>query len=132
VRALLAVLALVAVVVPSASGARLAATSLRITVWIEGRPAGDPQSWTLRCSPNGGTHPRAGRACSGLDSMTAAFRPVPKDAVCTQQYGGPTEALVTGVHANRRIWTRFSRRDGCQISRWQRHAFLFPIRPASP
>jgi hypothetical protein len=107
-------------------------TSLRITVWLQGRSAGDPQTWILRCGPSGGSHPRAAYACSRLAALEAPLRPVPKDAICTQQYGGPTEALVTGTFRGRRIWTRFNRRDGCHISRWQKHAFLFPARPASP
>jgi hypothetical protein len=45
--------------------------------------------------------------------------------VCTEIYGGPAEALVTGTHRGRRIWARFNRTDGCRIERWRRHAFLF-------
>lgn len=131
-RALLAALALVAVsvAVPGASAGGQTGTLLRITVWLEGRDASDPQTWTLRCDPSGGSHPRPAHACSRLAALQAPFRPVPKDALCTEQYGGPTEALVTGRLEARRIWTRFNRRNGCHISRWQKHAFLFPVRPA--
>jgi hypothetical protein len=26
----------------------------------------------------------------------------------------------------------FTRTDGCQIARWDKHAFLFPVKPGSP
>jgi hypothetical protein len=87
-------------------------------------------SWTLACGPVGGTLPRAANACSRLSALEEPFRPVPPDAICTQIYGGPSEAFVKGTFRGRRIWTRFSRRDGCHISRWQKHGFLFPLRPA--
>jgi hypothetical protein len=50
---------------------------------------------------------------------------VPKDVFCTQIYGGPQEALVTGTYAGAKVWARFNRRDGCQTDRWNRVAFLF-------
>jgi hypothetical protein len=132
VRALLAATVLVALLVPGASGSAAPGTSLSISVWREGRADGDALTFTLRCNPTGGTLPRAARACTALSRLANPFRPVPADAACTQQYGGPSEAFVVGRFEGRRIWTRFSRRDGCQISRWQKHAFLFPIQPASP
>jgi hypothetical protein len=48
--------------------------------------------------------------------------------VCTQIYGGPQEALVTGTVRGDRVWVRFSRRDGCEIDRWNRLAPLFHVR----
>ena len=128
-RTLLAALAVVACV-PAAAATTVPATSLRVTVWLDGRSAGAGRTWTLRCGPAGGTHPRAARACAALAGTHEPFRPVPRDAICTEIYGGPSEALVVGVHAGRRVWARFHRRNGCHISRWQRHAFLFPVRAA--
>jgi Subtilisin inhibitor-like len=132
VRALLAAAVLVALVIPGASGGAASGTSLSISVWLEGRKNGDALTFTLRCRPTGGDLPRAARACTALSQLEDPFRPVPADAICTQQYGGPSEAFVVGRFEGRRIWTRFNRRNGCHISRWQKHSFLFPIRPASP
>jgi Subtilisin inhibitor-like len=132
VRALLAAAVLAALLVPGASGGAAPGTSLTIQVWREGRPSDDVLVLTLRCKPAGGSLPRAVRACAALSRLEDPFRPVPADAVCTQQYGGPSEAFVTGRFEGRRIWSRFNRRNGCHIARWQKHAFLFPIRPASP
>jgi hypothetical protein len=99
-------------------------TSLKITVWPGGA---DEASYTrtLSCDPAGGTLRRPAEACRRLAAMSAPFAPVPKDAICTMIYGGPSEAVVTGRYRGSRIWTRFTKRDGCQISRWNRHSFLF-------
>jgi Subtilisin inhibitor-like len=132
VRALLALAVLGLLLACGTSAASTPETSLRITVWLEGRASDQPRAWTLRCAPAGGSHPRAASACSRLAALDDPFRPVPPEAICTLQYGGPSEALVTGSFRGRRIWARFNRRDGCHISRWQKHAFLFPVRPASP
>jgi hypothetical protein len=125
VRALLAASVLVALLVPGASSGAAPGTSLGISVWQEGRANGDALRFTLRCNPTGGTLPRAARACAALSRLQQPFRPVPADAICTQQYGGPAEAFVVGRFEGRRIWTRFNRRDGCHISRWNKHSFLF-------
>ena len=114
------------------SAADSAATSLRITVWPRGEDAGESSTWTLDCDPAGGTHPQAQEVCARLAALEEPFAPVPEDAICTQQYGGPTEAQVVGEYEGRPVETRFHRRDGCHIARWQKHAFLFPVQPVSP
>jgi hypothetical protein len=60
------------------------------------------------------------------------FAPTPDDAVCTQVYGGPAVAEVEGLYRGETVDTRFTRIDGCEIGRWDRHAFLFPVKPGSP
>jgi len=47
--------------------------------------------------------------------------------MCTQIYGGPEEARVTGTFRGRSIDARFNRVNGCEIARWNRVAVLFPI-----
>jgi hypothetical protein len=46
------------------------------------------------------------------------FAPVPKDRVCTQLYGGPQVARITGRLRGVRISALFGRSDGCEIGRW--------------
>jgi len=104
---------------------------LTITVWPDGGDAGGEQRWTLRCGPLGGTLPQRARACERLSTLTNPFRPVPKDALCTQIYGGPEVALVTGTFRGRQVNARFNRTDGCQIARWNRVAVLFPVSASS-
>ncbi len=125
----------VAVAVVAALGAcgdtspATSSTRLTITVWAKGRDAAvDPRKWTLRCEPPGGTLPRPARACAALFANREALKPVPADAVCTQIYGGAQEALVAGTVRGERVWVRFSRRNGCEIGRWNRLAPLFPAR----
>jgi hypothetical protein len=108
-----------------------AATRLTVTYWPQGRDTGTPVKWTLRCGPLGGNHPSRRAACARLAKLSRPFAPVSRDAVCTQIYGGPDEALVTGVYKGRRIFTRFNLRDGCQIARWKRHQPLLPAAGAA-
>jgi hypothetical protein len=100
--------------------------SLHITVWPQG--PGDPsRSWTLRCGPTAGTLPRPAAACDRLARMTRPFAPVPRNVACTDVYGGPQTAVVTGRIRGRFVHARFNREDGCQIARWNRVRFLFPV-----
>jgi hypothetical protein len=80
---------------------------------------------TLGCTPAMGSVERPARACAALASVQRPFAPVPRNAVCTEIYGGPQTARVTGFYQGRRIWVVFSRINGCEIDRWNRHAFLF-------
>ncbi|HVM68428.1 MAG TPA: SSI family serine proteinase inhibitor [Gaiellaceae bacterium] len=109
----------------AATGAQ-PATSLTITFWPEGRDAGAKKRWTLRCGPAGGTHPQRVAACRKLAAARRPFAPVPPDVVCIQLYGGPQQALVTGTHRGARVHAAFGLRDGCQIERFKRVAFLVP------
>ena len=81
--------------------------------------------WRLRC-PSGGTLPNAAEACEQLSQMDDPFAPVPKNTACTQVYGGPQEADVTGLYRGRRVKAHFDRGNGCEIERWDKVGFLFP------
>ncbi|MDR7084593.1 aminoglycoside phosphotransferase (APT) family kinase protein [Arthrobacter ginsengisoli] len=55
----------------------------------------------------------------------AIFFPKPgPPKMCTQQYGGPQVAVVTGWFAGRAVHRTFSRTDGCEIARWRAMAPL--------
>jgi len=80
---------------------------------------------TLRCDPAGGTLSRPAGACRALTTLgRKAFAPTPPGMACSMIYGGPQQAVVSGTLAGRRVWARFTRRDGCEIKRWNRIAFL--------
>ena len=102
------------------------ATDLKITYWTQGRTASPAKKWTLRCAPAGGTHPQAVSACRKLGTMSNPFAPIPKDAMCTDQYGGPQVALVTGSFRGRALWIQLANRNGCEIARFKRLSFLVP------
>jgi len=104
----------------------VASTSLQITVWPGG--AGNPgkHTYTLRCAPDAGTLPHRAAACAKLMKLQSPFAPTPTGMACTQIYGGPQEALVTGRFRGKPVRAHFSRKDGCEIARWNRVQFLFP------
>ena len=107
-------------------------TQLTISFWREGRGTDAPERWTLRCNPAGGTLPRAAAVCRQLDALAKPFAPIRRNLVCTDQYGGPQQALITGMHKGNRVWTVIGMRNGCEISRAKRLAFLVPGFSANP
>ena len=108
----------------SAGPAQPQITDLTIVVW-DG--SGKTSTWRLTCDPPGGTHPDPKAACRVLKTNgAAALPPVPKDKMCTQIYGGPETATITGIWEGRQILSSFARNDGCQISRWKLMEGLLP------
>jgi hypothetical protein len=89
--------------------------------------SGSTSTWRLTCNPPGGTHPDPKAACRALEANgAAALPPVPKDKACTQIYGGPDTATITGTWQGQDVISRFARNDGCQISRWKLMEGLLP------
>lgn len=58
--------------------------------------------------------------------MQTPFAPTRRGVMCAQVYGGPQQATVVGTFRGKRISTAFAARNGCQISRAKRVAFLLP------
>ena len=98
----------------------LASTSLHITVW--------PNESALRGKQTTGTFgsPHSAAACRQLARLKAPFAPTPQNVACAEIYGGPQKAVVVGRFRRRSVRATFNRRDGCEIERWNRVAFLFP------
>jgi hypothetical protein len=96
---------------------------LTVTVSESGEAVG-ATTRRLRCHPSGGSHSTSQAACEQLDQETRwgrdPFAPVPADAMCTRQYGGPATAHLQGHWAGRPVDAYFSRADGCEIARWSR------------
>ncbi len=115
----------VALLAPVAQAAP--ATVLTITYLEDSARPTERVRWTLRCDPVGGTHPRRVGSCRELARLgSRAFRPVPPDMACTELYGGPQQAIVSGRVEGRRVWAKLTRVDGCQIARWDRVPSLLP------
>jgi hypothetical protein len=108
-----------------------AATSLHITVWPHG-VHGSKRAWTLTCAPAGGTLPHPATACRRLAKVAHPFRPVARGAACTAIYGGPQVARVMGRLRGKRVRASFDRRNGCEVDRWNRVRFLFPVVTGAP
>jgi len=107
-------------------------TELTISYWPQGRGSEAPERWTLRCDPAGGTMPRAAAVCRQLNAMTKPFVRRAKNLVCTDQYGGPQQAVIAGTLRGDRVWVLIGMRNGCEISRAKRLAFLVPGFSANP
>ena len=108
----------------SSSGSASPTADLQISTSVKGSEQ-PSKLWTLHC-PAGGTLPNAAEACQKLGEIESPFEPVPKGIACTQIYGGPELAEVTGTYNGKAVDTQFSRGDGCEIERWKKVAFLFP------
>jgi hypothetical protein len=116
----------IAIVLAMASTAPAAGGSTSLRIALRTGPKAPVRVTTVRCNPPGGTIARPAAACRRLESLgREAFAPTPPGVACSQIYGGPQTALVTGTLDGRRVWARFTRRDGCAIARWNRVAFLF-------
>ncbi|GGR80255.1 SSI family serine proteinase inhibitor [Streptomyces rubiginosohelvolus] len=109
-------------------------TRTRLTVSVEntGIPGADG-TFELECGPTGGTHPEGQAACDRLAEAGATragrqelFRETPEGTMCTMIHGGDAFARIVGTWEGRAVDTTASRRDGCEIARWNS---LVPVLP---
>ncbi|MFF9394769.1 SSI family serine proteinase inhibitor [Streptomyces griseoluteus] len=107
-------------------------TGDHLTLVVHGAGPGRDGVRQLFCHPEGGDHLDPVAACRVLDENTRwgqdTFAPVPPDSICTLIDGGPATAHVTGHWAGRPVDADFSRRNGCEIARWDR---LVPFLPGA-
>lgn len=106
-----------------------------VTVWPQGK-TGKARRYGLPCGGGGGEFgsgsgtrllPHSRVACRRLVLLPiSAFAPVARDVACTEVYGGPQVAVVSGRIAGKDFRATFTRTDGCEIARWNRVRFLFP------
>lgn len=105
-------------------GTRTVADDTDLNVVVMAGSGQRERTYTLRCGPPGGDHPTPRAACRQLEQLEDPFATVPQDTACTEIYGGPQTATVTGTFRGEPVDAQFSRTDGCQISRWDAHAVL--------
>ncbi len=80
--------------------------------------------YTLVCSSGTpaaeSSHPNAAAACAAIKANPDILAPSkPSGAqACTQQYGGPQKATITGVVDGVAVDSSFARTNGCEISAW--------------
>ncbi len=99
-----------------------------LTVELDRGDGSPAERWTLVCAGAvEGTHPAAEVACAHLSGMDDPFAPIPDDLMCTEQYGGPQTAHVTGRWGGEPVDLELSRVNGCTISQWDG---LGPLLPA--
>jgi hypothetical protein len=114
---------------PAGSGAGETSSSVDddLVVELDRGDGSAVQRWTLICGDQAeGTHPAAQEACDHLRGMDDPFAPIPDDTICTQQYGGPQTASVTGRWAGRPVDLVLSRVDGCTVAQWDSLGPLLP------
>lgn len=101
-----------------------AGTSLTIVVTPDA--GAETSTYQLTCDPAGGDHPQPEQACDALDAAGAGvLDPVPADQSCTQIFGGPQTATVTGTYEGKDVDATFSRENGCEIDRWEKLGTTF-------
>ena len=95
-----------------------------LAIMVKPSETGTPANFTLVCLDGvpaaESQHPDAIAACAALKGNAALLSPAPRatDQPCTQQYGGPQEAAVTGVVDGQAVEATFNLRDGCEIAAW--------------
>ena len=98
-----------------------------LTVQIDRGDGTPAETYTLSC-PGTATGDLADPAavCTHLQALPDPFAPLPADAMCTEQFGGPQTARVTGRWEGEPVDLSLSRTDGCQISQWDALGPLLP------
>jgi hypothetical protein len=94
-------------------------THLTFKVYEEGANTKRPRTLTVTCQAED-----AKGLCAQIAAAKDAFAEPGKGKACTQQFGGPQRATVTGVLLGKKIDTAFSLANGCQITRWNKLAFV--------
>lgn len=98
--------------------------STELTVVVNLHDGQGKRTFSLTCDPSGGDHPRPEAACRLLEELEEPLAALPPRTACTEIYGGPQTATVTGTLRGERVAAEFSRTDGCQVDRWDAHAAL--------
>ncbi|GLY26746.1 SSI family serine proteinase inhibitor [Kineosporia sp. NBRC 101731] len=94
---------------------------------------GKTTTWTLTCDPAGGNHPDAETACAALEKNgTQALGTPATDQMCTQIFGGDQTATITGTWKGKAVNASLSRRDGCEVARWEQLDPLLPKVSGAP
>ena len=96
-----------------APGDSAPATVLTVTVDRDGTGPYPAKRARVNCAAD---------ACPTVPAI--AFEPVSKRRVCTDIFGGPETASIEGTLRGKTVSARFSRRNGCEIARWEAAAAL--------
>jgi hypothetical protein len=100
---------------PTPAQASGALADLTLTVDGDGTGSQPPKEVEIRCE-----EAQDSALCTDVAELDAEqFEPTPPMTACTQQYGGPETARVTGTFRGEQIDAEFSREQGCEITRWE-------------
>ncbi|HJV98221.1 MAG TPA: SSI family serine proteinase inhibitor [Arthrobacter sp.] len=109
---------------PTAPPAGPGAGNAELAIMVKPSETEAALNYTLVCQ--GGVpsaesrHPAAETACTALKENPAILSPSTKNTAqaCTEQYGGPQQATVTGIVDETPVDATFARTNGCEISAW--------------
>lgn len=104
-----------------------APTHLEITIRADGNAIS--AQFLLDCNGanalDSSTLPNAADACKLItDKPEIISSQDDPQAICTEIYGGPEKAEISGKLAGKTISTSFSKHNGCAIERWNRAELL--------
>jgi hypothetical protein len=89
-----------------------ALADLTVEVDADGSGGQAPKTATVTCD--------AAEDCPEIDALDPkVFEPTPGNVACTQQFGGPETAKVTGTFKGEQVDAEFGRQNGCEIARWE-------------
>ena len=112
---------------PSSSTASSGSADGELVVVLVPDQGEAPHSYRLTCAGTPvGDLPDPAAACAQLTGQPDPFAELPADTVCTQLFGGPQTAHVTGRWAGEPVDLALSRTDGCRIAQWDRLGLLLP------
>jgi hypothetical protein len=98
-----------------------------LSITVDRGDGREPEKYTLVCAgEQPSTHPDAQAACEHLSGLDDPFAPIAADVMCTEIYGGPQTAHITGRWQGEPVDLELSRVDGCHISQWDS---LGPVLP---
>ena len=91
-------------------------TDLRLSLDVDGSGGKPPREAEIICEHGMETSP-----CPQVAELTAAdLAPVPPTQPCTEIFGGPETATITGTLHGEAVNATLSKRNGCEIERFGR------------
>jgi len=106
----------------SVPGKPAPATQLTVRVDPDGDGPAEPKQARVLCDQEADER---GSPCAAAKRLRPAdFEPTPGDVACTELFGGPETATISGTLERERVEGRFSRHDGCEIARWEKVSAL--------
>ena len=113
--------------VPSSSAAPGGSAEGELVVELVPEQGEAAQTHRLSCGDQpAGDLPDPAAACAQLSGQPDPFAELSADTMCTQLFGGPQTARVTGRWAGEPVDLELSRTDGCRIAQWDRLGALLP------
>jgi hypothetical protein len=101
---------------PATGGGSDELANLVVTLDADGQESQPAKELKVDCAA-----PTDSPACGAAAGISAAdLAATEEDVACTQQFGGPETATITGTLRGEPVNVRFSRSDGCEIARWDR------------